>query len=310
MATGENQEGPLDVTSQDRHKAQTDVYADHRKLDTRPNPIANALGKITLAGAAIVAGVGGIRGTTQKPAQTIEDAQTVGRFVKDASLDFKNSVIPNNPDGEKQQVIDTTSSSERQGSVGNESLSTEKNDLTRLSEVTDAFIDDLLKVPTARMHGLNEQNMEGVKVTVHNKETGQDEDIIFTWTKGEKDKRIKVMYKSEKLEQIYDLAKENNLVTLATRNPRSESPNPDNFSDSSDEIIPALTDRIQQSHQQWNEQRLKTSSTQNIPAPTNTPTLEPIPTNTPIPYNPRPNPFNRGIQEAGIQPPTEEQQAA
>lgn len=265
----------------------TDIYAEHRQINKKPNKLTNALGKIALVGAAIgVVGAGARARQENNPTQIIDDTVNISKSIADKV----------NPQAESISI--------QQGTVGNEAISSEKADLSKLTEVSDNFINELLKQPAALMMGLKEQGKEGVKVNIHNPILKEDELFTFIWEEGQKDKRLTLSIKTDGELETFEIDREKGTVLKTTKDLNKENDHVES-SDASTDIVSTLTDKVKTGHETWLKSQRITSSTESIP-PTLNPT-KPEPTPTPIPYNPRPDPFNRGIQEANTQLATEEQ---
>lgn len=265
-----------------------DIYGDHRELNHRPNRITNALSRIALAGAAIVGGASAIRATTDNPAQVVKDAQTLGRVTTDTTIkisksasdiaaDVSRKLQSAVADGDKKDEpiqVTPTSSPEHQGAVPDEGIYTEKNDLSELTQTTDAFVEDLKKVPAAIMMSLETQSQEGVKITLHDKSSGLDKTVKFVWTKDEYQDKLTISIETDENVRTYTLAKKENLVTKITRDKKPENDLQEPLVNSSKEIVTALNTELIASHQQWLQQRVSngeniTPSTESIPESTN-----------------------------------------
>lgn len=251
----------------------------------KPNRLTSAIGKIALAGSAILAvGIPGRAAQAGNPAQPIKDAVNISREIKDAvTPDKKPSQFPQN-------------SSEPTDEIGS-ALSVEKTDLEDVNRMYDTFVSDLSKIPGAIMMGMGE-NVEGYKISIN------DETYQFIKPKNQNSEKTLSVENNNVIETIH--IKDGQI----TKESQSKSTGAQ-VSDTGKGISEEITTKLRQAYNEWVSQRVAkgeniTSSTQIIPGKetsivTPEPSTTPIPTPTPEPYNPKPNPLNRDIQETTSQ---------
>lgn len=259
----------------------------------KPNPIAKILGTIGLIGSAVAVAPGAIGGTTQGSiTQPYKDAANITREIAD-------HVIPKDDKQDEQNTAPTLPTPVRQEATEQEAASSSP-DLAELNTIFDTFVDDLKKIPAAKIGSPNAE-VEMYKVAIG------EETVKFTRqpseTNHELDK-ITVEITSDAKKESWEILGNDITVKLEDNSANKEEA-PENPVKSADE---RLTERLTSLHDKWivergNSGENVTSSDQAIP-PRNAQFAEPIATNTPEPTptpNPAfdpPGPFDRENHEA------------